>query len=67
MKLYVCLRKAGALLKPTIFQQNLNDMKINLINIRCWRCMCWYGRTHCFGRPGLESCLLYQRLSISLC
>jgi len=67
MKLYGCLRKDGAVFKPMIFQRNLDDIKMNLINIRCWRRMCWYGRTHCLGRPGLESCLLYQRLPKSLC
>jgi len=35
MKLYGCLRKAGALFLPMIFQRNLNDMKINLINMWC--------------------------------
>ena len=53
MKLYGCLRKARALFLPMIFQQNLNYMKMNLINIRCCAedaCADMEGRTVSEGR-----------------
>jgi len=58
MKLYGCLRKAGAVFKPTILKKkNFNDMKMNLINIGAEdACADMEGRTVSEGRGWNLAC-----------